>query len=215
MPIIPTESHVPAAGAGGFQQGAVVDVGRVSGAKRLPQDPPFVFVHHPNKWIRAGSELLPKLDKKAIEPGIGNTDEYGNPALGLGLRANEGWVRIRAEHARAEDTPDGREGYLRSYPVRKGTLHLCAWEQVRPLGKRYLSKPATESYYAWLRALVERGVVRPPDPSIVEAMLDSATDRLDRASSRDLRIGMAARLHSVAKANHDALIEMAHGAPDG
>jgi hypothetical protein len=61
---------------------------------------------------------------------------------------------------------------------------------------------------------MDRGIIAPPDPAVIEAKLDAARERLGRAEQRDAKPGStAALLVDRARANVEALTHLA-GASD-
>lgn len=212
MAFEPIESR----GSGANLQGEAVSVGTRSVRDQLPEletSPPFLLMAHPNRWMvvegENGPELLPELATLPIEPGIGNVNEYADPSLAMAHRARKDWIIIPEAQARPSDTPDGRPGYVRRYRGRRGLTHLTAWNTLRVVAGQPIHGTNQDSYYAWLRRLLRDGVIPAPDPDIVEAMLDRARTRADRAGSRDQGNELAARLRDQAAARVAALERLA------
>ena len=184
-----------------------VSLGTTAPGQRLPDieiQPPFMFFHSPASWYvvegEDGPELLPLLSQIAVEPGIGNTDRFGDPSLMIGKKQSKGWEMIPESAARPADTGDGKGGYLRMTLARRGKTHHTAWSVWRSVAGRATMTTDQPRYLAWLRSLVDRGFVAPADPSIVERMLDEARVRLGRAEQRDTKPGsIAARLAEQAR----------------
>lgn len=211
---------------GGTLQGAPVNVGTSTAQGNLPDlgdpAPKFLFFHHPRAWYVAetedGPELLPMLSPCAVEPGIGRVDRYGDPAGLIGHKTSRGWTLI-PESAANNYTPDGLPGYVRAHQGRRGLVHLSAWSQVRLVAGRASFAPLNEGakgYHAWLRSLIERGIIAPCDPEIVDLKLNDARDRLGRAAERpgvQQPGSNAARLLAQAEANVAALETIAGQEP--
>lgn len=177
----------------------VASVGTVAPSQRLPDieiQPPFLMFHSPESWYLVdgedGPELLPLLSQIPVEAGIGNVDRFGDPSLMIGKKQSKGWTMIPESAARASDTPDGRPGYLRSVQARRGKTHFITWMGWRSVAGRASIVTNDRSYQAWLRSLLERGIIAPCDPAIVERKLDEARVRLGRAEQRDTKPGSIA-----------------------
>ena len=191
----------------GNLQGEAVNVGTRSARDQLPDlelSPPFLLMAHPNRWMviegEDGPELLPELATLPVEPGIGNVNEHTDPSLAIAHRTRRDWIIIPNAQARPSDTPDGNPGYVRRYRGRRGLTHLTAWNTLRVVAGQAIHGTNQKSYYAWLRRLLRDGVIPAPDPDIIEAMLDRARTRADRAGSRDQTNELAARLREQAVA---------------
>ena len=188
-------------------QGEAVTVGTRSAQDQLPNletSPKFLLMAHPHRWMvidgEDGPELLPELATLPVEPGIGNVNEFGDPSLAVAHRSRKDWIVIPETQARASDTTDGNPGYVRRYRGRRGLTHLTAWSTLRVVAGKAIYGTDTVRYYAWLRRLLRDGVIPAPDPDIIEAMLDRAHKRADRAGSRDQTNELAARLREQAVA---------------
>jgi len=201
----------------GVATGAVaseaISLGPVAPALRLPDievQPPFILFHHPSSWmvveVDGEPRLLPQLSQVAAEPGIGMVDRHGDPSQMIGRKLQRGWTMIPESAATAADTTDGRPGYLRRTQARRGATHHTAWSSWRVVAGRASLVTDQPRYHAWLQALLDRAIVAPPDPAIIERKLDEGRVRLERASGRELRPGSrAAALAEAARDTVEAL----------
>lgn len=212
---------IPETPSAGHLQGEAVTVGTRSASEQRPElevTPPFLLMAHPHRWMVIeggnGPELLPELATLPVEPGVGNVNEHGDPSLAMAKRSRGDWIIIPEAMARATDTPDGRPGYVRRFSGRRGFMHVTAWDKIKVVAGRLVRGSDQERYHAWLRRLVNDGVIPAPDPDVIEAMLDRARTRADRAGSRDLSSDLAARLKRQADERVEALAELALGASD-
>lgn len=197
----------------GALQGEAVRVGDRPLAEQLPNlelTPPFLLMFHPNRWmvvvIGESAELLPELGSLPVEPGIAHTDEQGDPSLAIAKKTRNNWIILPEAWATEEDTPDKAPGYVRRYRGRRGLYHATAWTEIRVAAGRVIPSCNRESYYAWLRKLMSDRRLPPPDPAIVEALLDRSRSRAERALARDTEgNAIAARLAREAAAKVEAL----------
>ena len=84
--------------------------------------------------------------------------------LAVAEQARQGWQII------PHDVIEG--GYVRVHDCQQGELHLSRWETPQVVGGRKVpSKVDVEGYYAFVRGLVERGIIGPPHPSIIEGKI--------------------------------------------
>ena len=146
---------------------------------KMAPSPNFLFCHHPARWQIMDGELLPVLHKLLKSPGLDNVGSKNGGDLGpaIGTKIQQGWTII------PHDVIDG--GYVAKFKGQRGDIHLSRWEQPRQLGNRSFD-PETDTvgYYAFLRGLVARGIVQPPDGVILEEIVDRCRQDVDRAAHR-------------------------------
>lgn len=169
----------------------------------------MLFGHYRN-WLildgASGLELLPETRNVSVEAGINGTDEHGNPAAMAQSMVVAGFFLIDQSLATPSDTPDRQAGYVRRTRVKRGYFYHTAWESVRVVGGLPTVQRDEAGYFSWLRRLLATGKIEPADPSVIEALLAKAQERLDRASSRDTeRNTIAARLAEQAAKQVDQL----------
>lgn len=168
--------------------GALPVMQSYGGNQGLPTDPsPEFFLRaHPFSWNMDGDgNLFPCLDRLWKMPGLNNVDEFGDTSMAEAISSKEGWKTIPLEAAEAGDTPDGRPGYLRGYPTRRGGMvWVTAWESPEVLADRVVWHSDQAGYRKWLDALVTRGVVARPHASVVEEKIQELVSQLQQAQSQ-------------------------------
>lgn len=212
----PRRADIDFGGSGGAVRTEPVNVGSRSLAEQLPAldpSPPFLLFHHPRQWriedVEGVPVLLPVIQHIAVEPGIGNVDEYGDPSIMITQRRRDGWILIPEDWARTTDTPDGASGYVRRVKGRKGSVHLTAWQGVKVLAGAPVWKVDEVGLRVWLLRLVSEGLLPAPEPEVLTAMRERAAERVQRAGSRDVR-GNAAAAALLQRAERElALLERA------
>ena len=153
---------------------------------------PFLLMYHPARWTVRGAKLLPLLTEQRIEPGVQgviaarDTDgvvRYNLQHLQLWM-ANKGLRPVPEAAATEKDTPDGRAGYVRTQRVSNGTWFRTPWESVRMVGTKGVTTTDEDGYWAWVGALVKRGTIPPPDPSVVEGLIHQQRKLADQFSAK-------------------------------
>ena len=180
---------------------------------------PFVLVFNPDSWIQVGNEVLPLLGEHSLVPGVNNVRAHFDKASGrttwdldlfdVGL-AKKGARRIPSSACLADDTPDHQAGYVRRKQMENGHWYHTPWETTTAVGTRAVHRTDSAAYWAWVRKLIERGVVPAPDASIIARMADQAQSIADTASARP--DDASKRLH-VAKSAAAAHLRGLLGAP--
>lgn len=138
--------------------------------------------------------FLPLLGRLKHEPGLGGVDKNGDTSLAVASRSKHGWVSIDHRHCLSSDTPDGQPGYVRTWPARGGRVHETAWQSPRVVGSRVKWAKDTNGYFRWLARLLRDGIIPPPDPAVVENLIDIAEQRQRRSAGRALSNPYAANL---------------------
>lgn len=229
MPTAFTEADpIPDTGSSGSE---VYDVDtKIGGSKALRVEAPrgpFVLVFNPDSWIQVGDEVLPLLSEQPLIPGVANIRAHHDKATGrttwdLDLfdvaLARKGARRIPSTACTAADAPDGKPGYVRRKEVEGGYWHHTPWESTSAVGTRAVHRTDNAAYWAWVRKLMDRGVIPRPDASIIARMADQAQSIADAASAR--HDDASKRLHAAKsaaaarlRAMIDAPSEVAHGVP--
>ena len=172
----------------GDAAGALLPPGQSFGQAGLNVDaePDFYLRHHPLSWaVDADGELVPVLDKLHKVPGLNCVDRHGDTTLAEAISAREGWTLIPLAAAEKTDTPDGRPGYVRGYPTaRGGVAWVAAWQTPESIGGKVVWRSDQIGYRAWLKALVERGVIAPPSDVVIESVRQGLQSQLQQAEAQ-------------------------------
>lgn len=160
--------------------------------------PPFFLMHYPQNW-EVGTEgleaptWLPGLQRDFVEPGCNTirTRKTGEPLsamfdLAHTLRQRNG-ATILPQVLKLDGV--GYDTYLQEMPVvhprtgAEGTLYFDRWETPIPPkepGKRVKFQRDRAEYNRWRLALVEQGVIAPPDPRDIDARVARAEYHVSR-----------------------------------
>lgn len=142
----------------------------------VPPSPPFLYAWHPAAWVVLAGQLVPRLSKRLLQPGVNNVsrDKDGRWHIGA-MRTHaeaRGWKLIELHHA-----PDG-ESYIHPVDVRYGVAHLGPFESAFP-GTDVI-RADLEGYAAWLQKLISDGVITPCPPYVAERLADEKRVQLGR-----------------------------------
>lgn len=197
-------------------EGKTVRLGDVTQQPRLPLEPTsaFLLTHTELGWFPAtldGEPIwLPKLKPMplmggclGVKAGRGEGDPpIHGPAVDRMRRRKIPRVVLEAE------VPE----YLRSYPCqgrsgRKGDYYCDAWERPELIAGEYSPSRDNEGYHRWLLSLLEREIIAPPHPRVVERIAERYRGHVVRLSSLQQSPGVEARV-----AEEERLMEAATSA---
>ena len=156
-------------GGGGRQPDPIL---AITPALNLAPVAPYLYKFHPERWTLIDGELLPCLAKLTIEPGINGVDKNGDPTGAKVAAEQKGWQIL------PWDCIDG--GYLRVHTGTYGPVHLSRWERPKSIGNRVIIKRDDDGYKAFLRGLIARAVISPPDPDLIESMIEAQRSRISK-----------------------------------
>jgi hypothetical protein len=176
-----------------IQNGEAVTVvqpeGSITESTKIYPEPPFLLFHHPFRWVQdAEGRLMPSLKRLPIEPGTNGVDARGDYTVAVAAQVKRGWRLIPERECRATDTPDSRPGYVRRRRVARGYVHFYPWERIQMIGGREVVRCFDrEGHRAWLDALVERGIIDPPNELVIDQLRARCNASLDQRSGDDSR----------------------------
>ena len=169
----------------------------------LPESPRpnFYLMHSPQGWepnkLEDGTwEWLPVLKRLLLKPGVngvrmaGGTIDDSQARIGY---QDRGWTII-----------DRRLGYVTRYPCRGGNSYYLTWDEPIKAGRRLVVRHDAEGYNDFRRSLVEDGVISPPVPEVLAAILQDYHKQIDR-NSKDVHI-------PIVKAKIDSTKDLIKGA---
>ena len=143
----------------------------------LPPSANFLFCYNPMRWQIMGDEVLPCLHQLRKEPGVEHVGPKngGDMAPAIAAKLAKGWRII------PHDVIPG--GYVRQFAGRNGLIHLTKWETPRQLNVRvFKTQTDQDGYRAFLRDLIEHGIIDKPMPEIYEDLIARAQGKVDRAA---------------------------------
>jgi hypothetical protein len=138
--------------------------------------PAWWYRAHPSRWMCVDGEWLPQLAKFSSKPGQSNVKNDGDTSLAETLARKEGWTII------PWDCIEG--GYLRVFDGTQGAVHLSRWETPRQVGTQLVILSDDEGYRAFLRHLMEAGYVAPPDPVVLDVLMERQAARISTNENR-------------------------------
>ena len=153
----PATGHAPpAAGASSSVRPAMV---------RQTKNTRFVLMQHPERWSVMGGQVIPGLHQFTIgTPGLNGVDKDGNFRQAIAAREALGWILI-------PENVDGRgTTYLARHEVPGGYFWCTKWTKVWVGSDAIRCNEA--DYVPWCRSLIERGVIDPPAPYIIAALIE-------------------------------------------
>jgi len=160
-------------------------------AYRLRATPYFLLVHNPLSWEIAEVELedeageitgspvicwLPRLKRLELSPGVNGVrmGRRGSPpdaSLAVANLRTQGWTMIPEDY-------DG--GYVNVHPGARGPIHVLKFDQPVNVGSKTVLRCDDEGYKRFRYRLVVDGVIKPPEPEALEAIMDLRRNRIAR-----------------------------------
>lgn len=154
-----------------------------SRAPRLGKRAPWLYKYHPERWTVIQGRAVPQLGAMKLIPGVESVRATREGKLVKGqaqaIQEEQGWLVIPA------DVDGPGTSYL--HEAAPGVF-LSRWERAFPSSSHV---DVDETGHAqWLESLVDRGVLPPPEPYVLEKLrakvqrdLDDVADRLAGAPS--------------------------------
>ena len=167
---------------------------------KIAPQPAFALVFAPDRWDVVEGQLVPMLYRLSYNPGSNGVarSQGGRPDPTDALASIE-----RQGHYPLPWTIGGRS-YLRAYqvgtamdrrtgaPVKVMSWHT-AWEQLYA-GSEYIQAD-TAGYVAWLRDLIDRGLLPQPRPYVVERLVRFYEQKLHKHLQKSGGNGETAKLY--------------------
>lgn len=150
--------------------------------------PAWWYTAHPSRWYCVQGEWLPLLGRLSSRPGQANVKPDGDTSLAESLLRKEGWTIL------PWDVIEG--GYVQVFDGVRGPVHLSRWETPRQVGAQLVILSDEEGYRSFLRHLLAEGIVAPPDPVVLDVLMERQAQRVNNNANR---------LHEpTIKARHEA-----------
>lgn len=185
---------------------------RVERPVKLPPNQRFLLMAHPHQWTVIDGQVVPYLQRLSRAPGVSKVGRRGELHAALEYKRRRGWIEI-PENVRNPDDPN--ETYLRVHDGEKGEVWTTEWEIVYPGSK--VIKTDRKAYVAFLRDLMDRGIIPTPEPHILEEMLARMTsihrELLDKAATVPSAAPAARRMKDQIEAVERELARVTGTAP--
>jgi hypothetical protein len=147
---------------------------------RLPNIPgalfPWWYKHHPWRWHIVDGEVLPRLGKLKGDPGIGGVDDRGNTSFAKAKAEEKGWQIIPWDAL--------GEHYVVEVASSRGKVYLPKWMTLRRVGNRVVPTPDIDAYHEFCRRLISEGIIAPPDPAVIDGMVEAQRQRFETVIGR-------------------------------
>lgn len=185
-------------------------ISRGQARKGLPHrsNRPFFLKAHPMRWDFQDGQWYPVLGTLVLDEGLAGVAKDGDDTLAHVHAQKRGWTVIPLECV-PPGTPDGQ--YLHAYPCMDGgVFHCTAWERPNIEGGAVGNPPTitdTDGYRAFLRWLVDEGIVQPPSANAINAAIGKARLTLDEAAKRSGRSQADLAEYETVKARVDAMVD--------
>lgn len=191
--------------------GRKVSLSKVNKAALLQVNPnaPFLLRHLPDAWFAGMVErdgervpyILPRLKPlplvggaNGVKSGAGSEDppDYLLPERKL---KGKGGVLLDAPHLVDE--------YLREHACQgpkskqKGSFYCTSWDGPKVVAGKFRMDFDELGYNTWLLSLVERGVIAPPEPEIVDDLRGRRSEHIQRLSTQAHIPAMAMKLDAA------------------
>jgi hypothetical protein len=180
-----------------------VEASTTKGAGILPELPRsnFYLMHHPEGWepvedSEGNWEWLPTLKRLLLKPGV-------NGVRGGGGQIDDSFARVGFAD-RGWTILDRQLGYVTRYPCRRGYSYYLTWDTPSKVGRRLIVRHDSEGYNEFRRELVTSGTVPAPVAEILEGILETYSNQINR-NSKDIHI-------PTVKAKIEATQELIDGA---
>lgn len=139
-------------------------------------EPCFHFLFSPQRWTVIAGQVVPQLSKLEHKAGWGGVDMIGPPGR---ERPNIGIAAARAANRGEIILQHNVDGAGRSYVKRVKSTGgwISRWETLFSGSAARLVDD--KGYATWLRELIDRGVLPPPAPHVLAAMLEEVAKRIE------------------------------------
>ena len=160
---------------------------------QIPPNSPFYYAWHPRRWHVMGDKVVPQLRPIKLRPGTNGCDvtRGGLPVPMIAVAAAEmsGWTII----------PWDVDGEGTSYLYQVQGVWLDRSERLYPGAIQ--SDTDTPRYTAWVRSLVDRGIVDQPNFTILSQLQEKYRDEVRRQSGTNPEMAReAAEKRDIVKA---------------
>ncbi len=161
--------------------------------------PAFRFMVHPEQWEfvmhtddpKDGGRWLPRIKRMSRAPGVNGVR---HAARGGDLQT-QAWHRENGFQILDYNATQDGQSYMR---VERNTtsgqpLHHDRWHSFKVVGNRVFPVRDIQGWNDWRAWLVESGLVEPPDPDVLEAILSTKQNNIRRTTALQHLPEMAAK----------------------
>ena len=155
----------------------------------IPAAPPFYYMTHPFSWWfhqegDGAGEWLPSLLRMVVDPGVNGVRQDRSTTPARTMATERGCTVIEYSDPRLGTWQD----YVQVFETRNGRrVHRSMFESVRVIAGRVRWRQDRDEYIAFLRHLIDSGVVAPIDPDVVDELTSRERNKLSRLHQRSVR----------------------------
>jgi len=145
--------------------------------RRVKKQTRFLYKHHPMRFMFVGGEWLPQLSKLRIDPGVGGVVTGGGIDLAVAGNMRQGWQVIQPSDSRLGEYQD----YMVALPhAAGGSTYVDPFQKVTVEAGRMFVEEGGDNYFAFLRHLIESGVVAPISANVKKIKLHDIEKKVER-----------------------------------
>ena len=167
-----------------------------SAAPRLNISPnaPYYMMHHPAQW-----ELVIEGDKAEWLPTFSTLYEIAGVNGVQSTPAGPDSTMARVNFMDKGYTILPQElGYQTRYPTKVGGYYYTSiWDQPKQVGTKLFWSTDEAAYNEWRRDLLKNGTIQPPEPEILELLVERHEKRIERNISMQHIPEIAKRLDEM------------------
>jgi hypothetical protein len=138
---------------------------------------PYYLMHHPAQW-----ELVIENDKAEWLPTFSSLYEIAGVNGVQSTPAGPDSTMARVHYMDKGFTILPQElGYQTRYPTRMGGYYYTSiWDEPKQVGTKLFWSTDEAAYNQWRRDLLESGTIAPPEPEILELLVERHEKRIER-----------------------------------
>ena len=149
-------------------------------APNFPVSPYFLLFHNPEDWEHKAGEWLPRLKRLPLAPGVNAIRQSRN---GGAVDPNLAIVQLQQRGFKIIPEDFGG-GFVKQVAVAGGVAHMMHCDEIKRIGRQAVLRRDDEAYTEFQRSLLVEGVVAPPEPEILERLMDRQQARIDRQQAK-------------------------------
>ena len=138
---------------------------------------PFFLIHYPTSWefVKSGKsgEFLPQFGELREAAGINGVRQTSN-----GIDSKLARVHYQDNGHLILDYKEFH--YLKRYPAIGGYFYVLRFSTPKQIGKNVFWSIDNKAYNAWRRTLIEDQIIDPPEPEIINMIINQYQTRINR-----------------------------------